>query len=329
MKILKSVLGFIFAALVVIGLVLPFKLVPQKFAADDRAATLERLSKDGFEVDSSYVDARVSEAAKNNFSVTFKTAAIVAAMIVLGIYFISFRAPHDRGGINLFNPIYIPFIFALGLGLRFTITLALDASSSQSVLEFRRVVQFFTDNIVGGDRWITLLLIPVLIELVFRCLLISYIEKARLVPTVLISTAAYVGVMYLAFRFYGTWLFGSASGAATALWISALIGVVLGLVTWTLRSGIPAVLIHIIIVHSGVWAASFKALPISIVILAVSAAAIIVVPNLLGSKIKPLSADFPFERHHKRMHKWIGDYVGKKRKRKPRTNADEQVGASA
>ncbi len=306
MKATKTILGILFALLTLAAFIAPFKFVPEKFMADDYEATYERLSSGGMEVDESYVAARVDATAKEYFPITFTTSLLIACVGVLVVRLLSLVPPHGMGGFNLFNPIALPLIAIMALGMRFSISLTLDAISSPSVIEFRSLTSDFAASMDGSARpWQLFIVVPLLLEVTFRCIIPGFLERVHAVVGIAVSVVAYSLVMHAAFRAYGVWMTGSTASAFVALIIAAVMGILLMLVTWRLRSVIPAMLMHIIIVHSSVLVPGFAglgafALPLAIAMVVLPFAAIIILP-VLGTKHAVFRADFPFTAHHKRM----------------------------
>lgn len=316
-KVLKGIGFFILAVIVFMGFVYPFSLVPKVYEDRAREMTLARIENGSIAVKESYIEESVRDAVLGNIETIFTTAFYIAAAVALVIYLLSIRPPHDAGGINLFNPIGLVFVFAISILLPIVAGLAISGSSSKSASDFMLIVRNLTSGFTfENNKLLLMILVPVTLEVVFRGIIFSYLEKIHFSVAIVLSTAMYAAAAYLAVGSYAKTAFGNADAAYCAMLVAVLIGVVESVITWRLRSGIPAVLSHIMMAYTSlkfyetISSGSVKLVPMAI-LLAVALAAFVFVFTFLPKKTKVFAYDFPFTKHHEWMHKWL--YESKKK----------------
>ena len=179
MKVLKSLWFLLLAALVLAAFAYPFSAVPKRFEDRAREMTLERVEEGGASVDERYIEQSVREAVGNNLGVIFRTAFIIAAFSALLVYCVSIRPPHDCGGFNLFNPIYLPLVFVIAVLTGLTLSSVLKARGGAAVNDFYALTSSLPGVFPEG-KWAFLppmLFIVLAFELIFRGVVFSFLEK--------------------------------------------------------------------------------------------------------------------------------------------------------
>lgn len=317
LKVLKCIGFFVLAVAVFMGFVYPFSFVPKVYENRAREMTLERVENGSIAVKESYIEESVRDAVVGNIETIFTTAFWIAAAVALVIYLISVRPPHDCGGINWFNPIGLVFVAAVSVLLPLVAGLAIKNSSAKGAADFLMLVRGLTSDFTFGDKKLFLMvLIPVTLEVVFRGIIFSYLERIHFSVAIVLSTLMYGAAAYLAVGSYTKIATGSADAAVCAMLVAVLIGAVEGVFTWRLRSGIPAVLSHIMIAYTAqkffgtVNSGSVHLVPMAI-LLVLTVAVFVFVFTFLPKKVKVFAYDFPFHKHHEWMNKWL--YESKKK----------------
>ncbi|MCR5808446.1 MAG: CPBP family intramembrane metalloprotease [Clostridiales bacterium] len=318
MKALKSVGFLLLAALVFVGFNYPFFAVPNKFEKETRELTLARIESGSMAVDEAYVNESVKEAMVPRLPGIYRTAFILAAAAAAIVFCISIRPPHDCGGFNLFNPLALIPIAAISVLTGAVISLVLSKVTGQSVSEFRELAaKLTTDFTYGSDKLLLMILVPAALEIVFRGFIFSFLERIHPLIAIVLCPVLYAVTVGSIATGYARWSIGSVEAAKTAMIIALGIGFVHSLLTWRFRSGIPAVLSHILIAYSAGFAvknAENGSLAFTAALLFLLLAAVMILPSLLGGRIRVLAYDFPFTKHHKSMNKWL--FGTKKRRRK-------------
>ena len=311
LKVLKCIGFFILAVIVFMGFVYPFSFVPKLYENRAREMTLERIENGSMAVKESYIEESVRDAVVGNIDTIFTTAFYIAAAVAIVVYLLSIRPPHDCGGINLFNPIGLVFVAIISALLPLVIGLAVVNSPSKSAVQFMLLIRNLTTGFSFGDRKLLLMvLIPVALEVIFRGIIFSYLEKIHFSVAIVLSTVMYGAAAYLAVGSYTKILSGTADAAVCAMLVAMVIGAVEGVITWRLRSGIPAVLSHLFIAYASmrfygiVTSGSVKLVPMTI-LLAVMLAVFVFVFTFLPKKVKAFAYDFPFSKHHEWMNDWL------------------------
>lgn len=311
MKVIKCLGFFLLAVVVFMGFVLPFSIVPKSFEGKARAMALERAEKGSLAVKDSYIDESVNDAVRDNIFLIFKTAFIISAVAALVIYCLSLRAPHDCGGLNWFNPLGLIFAAGISVLTALTVGLLLKSSSSASAAEFTAFMLKLTGSLTyQGNRLLFIIMVPIVLEAVFRGIIFSYLEKIHFTVGIVLSTLAYAIAAYLAVGSYMKWSTGSSAAGLFAAMIAAVIGFAESITVWQLRSVIPAMLSHIFIAYSarqmqGYIAAGKISLPVAAIALLAVLALMVLVFGVLGKKVKVLACDFPLTKHHGRMENWL------------------------
>jgi|GEM_PF-3154808 len=320
MKVLKGLLFLLLAVLVFCGFITAFSTVPKRFEESAREKTLARLRESGTVVDESYVNTTIENAVHDNLHTIYRTTILVSLAAALAVCMLAFRPPHDCGGLNLFNPLAIPLIALTLISLCAAISLALNAVEGQSVAEFRQAITQltqYTSADSGGDRLLVYFLIPLALEAIFRGYIFSFLEKLHFSAAIALSTAAYALAAYYCMYSYSMRAIGSSASAAPAMFIAMAIGFVLSVITWRLRSCIPALCGHVFIANSAplvsrICESGRASLPLAIIVLAGSLALLVFLPMLLAKRAPIFAYDYPFTEHHKRMYKYLD---GKRAKR--------------
>ena len=311
LKLLKGIVFFALTALLLVAFVYPFFTVPKRYEDRAREMTLARVEAEGAPADDRYIEQSVREAVDNNLGIIFKTAFICALAGAAAVYCIAVRPPHDHGGINLFNPIYLVFAAAITLLAGLVIALALDAKGGQAVGDFKALIARLPEIFPEGS-WKILplaLLWAIAMELIFRGAVFSFLEKLHFSAALILAPAAYALALRFAAESYSE-VCGSYSAAPDCVMLVALgFGFIQCVITWRLRSVIPAVLSHILLVYSAPRIADFAqngawTLKGACIALAAVTAAFVLLP-LLGRRFPVLAFDFPFTRHHTRMNNWL------------------------
>ncbi|MCR5610314.1 MAG: hypothetical protein K6F68_00570 [Clostridiales bacterium] len=312
MKLIKSLGFFLITVILFIGIVFPFSAVPKRFEDKAREVTLERVENGSLAVKDNYIEDTVRSAVLSNINNTFKTAFCVSVAVAVIIYCLTLRAPHDCGGVNWFNPIGI--IFTVGATLLLGVVLGLlikHFGARPEVAGFMDIVNSYTKDLTfADDRIFFVFIVPAAIEIVFRMIMFSYLEKIHFSAALVLDTFLNGAAVYIMFASYEKWA-GLTSNAAVCAAIAAMIvAFVECVITWQLRSGIPAVGSHILLVYGAgyigriVNSGSFT-LPVAIGALVGLLALMIVLFSVLGRKFSVFSCDFPFTKHHKKMREWM------------------------
>ena len=213
----------------------------------------------------------------------------------------------------------LPLIAIITVFCAIGVALALDAVQGRSVTEFLQITEELRAGCVTKtDLLLITVLIPLLLEAIFRGYIFSFFEKIHFIVAIVLSTALYSAAAYYCYASYAQRSMGSTSSAAAAALIALFLGFVFSVMTWRLRSCIPAILGHIFIANSAplteaVRASGYIKLPLAIIVLAVSLALLVFLPVLFAKRMPVFAADYPFTNHHKRMYKWL---EGKKKSRR-------------
>ncbi len=305
MKIVKRLIFLLAALIVFAGFTYPFYIVPNNFENKARALTEERLSSESSQIDGKYVDESIRRAVTDNLTDIEKTSFIIASVAALCLFCITLRAPHDRGGFNLFNPIGLAFTAVVSILAVMTLR-----SVSHSFPALAGGLEVFASTtykalVLGGSRLFCIVLIPLVLEAVFRGIIYSFLDKANRVLALILSPAMYAAAMYFIVGRFEKWVPGAEGAAQAALYAALFIGVIHTLLTWQLHSVFPAMISHIIIAFFAV-AAPGAGIPYPYILagLAVVLALFIVCHSLLSRKRSWLAYDFPLTKHHAFMRAW-------------------------
>ncbi|MBO4847702.1 MAG: CPBP family intramembrane metalloprotease [Clostridia bacterium] len=307
MKIVKGIGFFILALLIFAGFAYPFIAVPAKHEAKARRMTEARIESGSLAVDQSYVEESVRDAVTSNLDGIFRTAFIVAAAVASVIFLIALRPPHDCGGVNWFNPIGLVFTAAISLAMSVLICLAVKSSSAKAAAEFGVFVNRLSSSLTFENNKLLLMLIaPAVLEIVFRGFIFSCLERIHPIAAIVICPVLYAVAAYIAVAGYMKWSVSSTAAAECAALVALFIGLIHSVLTWRLRSGIPAVLSHILMAYSAAGVSSFcekggMTLPGAAVILGLLLAAFIAVFTFGAKKFPFLAYDFPLSKHHEKM----------------------------
>lgn len=311
MKVLKGLGFFLLALLVFCAFITPVSIVPKSFEERARELTLERLEKTGSVVDESYIQATVSEAVHSNLHSIYRTAVILSLAAAMIVCVLSIRPPHDRTGVNLFNPLALPIIAVITVCMALGIFIVLNKIQGKGVSEFKQLwAQIDAACVTRGDRLLITLIIPVMLEVIFRGYILSFLEKLHFSVGIVLSSVMYGLVAYYCFYSFGMRSIGSSAAAEPALFIALFVGLVFSVIDCRLGSGIPSALAHVLLANSAGLVArlgetKLASLPIVLVVMAVLLAVLVFFPVLFFKKIPLFAYDFPFTRHHKRMNKWF------------------------
>ena len=333
MKVLKGFLFLLLAALVFFGFITAYTTVPSEFEKSARDKTIARLEQSGTVVDENYVNATIENAVHSNLHIIYRTAILIALAVAFALCMLSVRPPHDCGGINLFNPLALPLIGVIVISLSVGISLALSAVQGQGVEEFLQIVDELKSGCAAnGDMLLITVLIPLALEGIFRGYIFSFLEKLHFSVAIVLSTVAYSLAAYYCVYNYASKSIGSTAAAGPALFIAMAIGFVLSVVTWRLRSCIPALVSHLLIANSAPLVEKLRAgghvtLPLAIIVLAASLALLVFLPMLLAKRVPIFAYDYPFTQHHKRMNKWLDNR--KKKTAARRTNSAKPAAKAA
>ena len=311
LKILSKIGFVLLAALVFVGFVYPFFSVPKKYEDRARAMAEERLEESGVTAEPSYIEESVSEAMNGSLYEIFREALLIASASALVLFCLAIRPPHDCGGLNLFNPIYLVFVALLPLLTAAVLFTVMKTHGAESVALFNR----FTADLMEGHEYampklLFIVMIPLVLEGVFRGIIFSSLEKLHFIVAIIISPLLYAAAAYLAVGAYTRWSMGSNAPAMVAMCIALVVGFVNGVMTWRLRSGIPAALAHMFMAYSAGAVSDFctkhsvtPALAVSL--LCAALAVFVLLPALFGKKVKVLAYDFPLTKHHEWMNDWL------------------------
>ncbi len=327
MKFLKCLGFFLLAVLVFFGFVVPFFMVPRSYENKARELAEARVANAASPVDQHYIDESVNDAMTGDINNIFKTCAIIGAAAALIVFCFSLRAPHDCGGLNLFNPIYLVFIALISILTSVSLSLFFGAHQSAQAEGFlmfvRDVSRAFADK-----QLILMLLVPAVLELIFRGVIFSYLEKIHFSVAMVLSTVAYAVAAYIMVFTHAKWSQGNTEAASCAFFIAFFIGAVHGVLTWRLRSVIPAVLSHMLMAVTAGGVTEFCSrsaipYPAALAALAVVLAAFILLPALFSKKCRALAFDYPFTALHLLRDDWL--YSRKKKDHAQRKNPDGSI----
>lgn len=311
MKVLKSLWFLLLAALVLAAFAYPFSAVPKRFEDRAREMTLERVEEGGASVDERYIEQSVREAVGNNLGVIFRTAFIIAAFSALLVYCVSIRPPHDCGGFNLFNPIYLPLVFVIAVLTGLTLSSVLKARGGAAVNDFYALTSSLPGVFPEG-KWAFLppmLFIVLAFELIFRGVVFSFLEKIHFSAGLVLAPVIYALAVWFMVESYVKTSGGFSASVRCAALAALFIGFVQCVITWRLRSVFPAVFSHLVIAYGAGRMEVFteKGLLSPAVLAALLGIALLLLVGLpvLGRKVRVLAYDFPFTRHHAKMNNWL------------------------
>ena len=311
MKVLKSLWFLLLAALVLAAFAYPFSAVPKRFEDRAREMTLERVEEGGASVDERYIEQSVREAVGNNLGVIFRTAFIIAAFSALLVYCVSIRPPHDCGGFNLFNPIYLPLVFVIAVLTGLTLSSVLKARGGAAVNDFYALTSSLPGVFPEG-KWAFLppmLFIVLAFELIFRGVVFSFLEKIHFSAGLVLAPVVYALAVWFMVESYVKTSGGFSASVRCAALAALFIGFVQCVITWRLRSVFPAVFSHLVIAYGAGRMEAFteKGLLSPAVLAALLGIALLLLVGLpvLGRKVRVLAYDFPFTRHHAKMNNWL------------------------
>ncbi len=311
MKILKTVGFFLLALVMFLAFTFPFFAVPARFEKKVRAMTLERIESGTIAVDESYIEQSIGEAMLENVKPIFRTAFIIAACVSLAVFALTVRPPHDAGGFNLFNPLALVFTALISIAACFVMGLALNASASASAEGFRAFLKDATGNFAFPDyKLMLILLVPAVLEAVFRGAVFSFLEKVHPIVAVVLTPLLYAFSVYYIVGSYTRISMGTTEPALAAGILALGLGFVETVLTWRLNSVIPAILSHVMIAacapaFSGAMDQGVPLLVLSAILLAALLAGFVIVFTFLAKKRCVFAYDFPFEKHHANMQRLL------------------------
>ena len=311
MKVLKALVLFLAALLVFIGFVYPFSVIPKRYEAKALEMANERAAKGSLAVQDSYINESVRDAVVSNIDNIYFTCFCVATAAALIVYCLTIRPPHDCGGVNWFNPIGLVFVAGLSFLAVLTLRLFIGASSSEATAHFMLIVDSLTEGFTFASRRLFLLVVvPVVLELIFRGVIFSYFEKIHFIPAIVLSAVLYAVAAYIIVSGYANWRFGYTDAGITAAYTAFFIGIVEGVLVSQLRSVIPAVMSHLLIAYlpmgvPGIFEGS-KLSPVLAVIFTASALAVLIyLFTFLSKKTVVLDPAFPLHKHRKWLDGWL------------------------
>ena len=353
MKVLKAVGFMALAVLVFVGFVYPFFVVPRVYEEQARVLTMERISGGSVDVKDSYIEESIKKAYVENVGVMFKTACLIACGVALIIFCLSVRPPHDCGGINLFNPIGLIFVAGISMLLSCVLGLAMNAVGGTAVSEFNVFVKLMINTYSRElNGYLLLIAVPAALEIIFRGIIFSYLEKTHFSFAIVVSALMYAVAVYFMVSCYTKVRLESDAAAKAAMCLSFIVGIVEGIMVWRLRSGIPAVLSHILIAYTAPSVSEYlrtntMSLPLACVLLGAALAVFVFFFTWLN-KIKPIAKreklaavfnyDFPLTKHHEWMMGWLyspkpffkkKEKSAEKTEKKPAVKAEEKTEATA
>ena len=311
MKILKTVGFFMLALVMFLAFTFPFFAVPMRFEKKVRSMTLERIESGSMTVDESYIDQSIGESMRENVKPIFKTAFLVASAAALIVFALTVRPPHDAGGFNLFNPLALVFTALISIAACFVMGLALNASVKPAAEGFRAFLTDVTGNFAFPDyKLILMLMVPAVLEAVFRGAVFSFLEKVHPIVAVVLTPLLYAFSVYYIVGSYTRISMGTTEPALAAGILALGLGFVETVLTWRLNSVIPAILSHVMIAacapaFSGAMDQGVPLLVLSAIILAALLAGFVVVFTFLAKKRCVFAYDFPFEKHHANMQRLL------------------------
>lgn len=330
MKVLKIIGSILLAALAFAAFVYPFDAVPLHFEERAREMTEARIEKGGAEVDQSYIDESVQEAMTSNLGTVYRTAFMIAAAAAFVVFLISIRPPHDCGGVNLFNPFALIPVAVISVFGSLTVGLLIKGYGGDKAAEFSALVKSLSE-MLGGGRLMLIVIVPAVLEIIFRGVIFSFLEKAHAVVAVVFCPVLYAAAVFAILASYAKWAPVTRSAMYCAVCAAFGIGLIMSLITWRLRSVIPAVASHIFIAWSaerigGYVSRGSIGLLTSAVVLAVIMAAFLLLPRILGKKYRLFAYDFPFENHHVKMNDLLyGESKKSRRKGKKSGKAEKSA----
>lgn len=328
MKLLKIIGSILLAALAFVAFVYPFDAVPLHFESHAREMTESRIEKSGAEVDASYVDESVRDAMTSNLGTVYRTAFILAAAAALVVFLICVRPPHDCGGINLFNPFALILVALIAVLTSLTVGLLIKGYGGAKADEFTELIKSISALFGDGRLWLVVL-IPAALEIVFRGVIFSFLERVHPVAAIVLCPILYAAAVFAMLASYANWAPVTRSAMYCGVCAAFAVGLIMSLITWRLRSGIPAVAAHILIAWSAGRVQGFVdsgsvGFIVSAIVLAVVTAAFLLLPRLFAKKARIFAYDFPFEKHHAKMNDWLyGESKKTRRKAKKSAEADE------
>ena len=307
MKILKAVGFFLLALVMFLAFTFPFFAIPLRFEKQVRAMTLERVENGSLAVNESYIEQSIGESMRENVKPIFRTAFLVAAAAALIVFCLTVRPPHDAGGVNLFNPLALVFIALVSLAACFVMGLALNVSAHPSAVGLRAFLSEATgDYSFPVYKLLLILMVPAVLEAVFRGAVFSFLEKVHPIVAVIVTPLLYAFSVYYIVGSYTRISMGTTEPALAAGLMALGLGFVETVFTWRLGSVIPAILSHVMIAAcapslAGVMDSGTPLLVLSAILLVSLLAGFVVVFTFLSKKRCVFAYDFPFEKHHERM----------------------------
>ncbi|MBO6061597.1 MAG: CPBP family intramembrane metalloprotease [Clostridia bacterium] len=330
MRFLKAIGFLVLALLVCAAFVYPFFAVPERYEDKAREITMGRIEESGAEVGESYIAQSIREAVELNIPVTVRTSFLLAVCAALIVYLLSIRPPHDCGGINWFNPLALIFVIPIALLTGLVIIKGSEIIPAENYADFTAAVASLRDIASGAWKGLPyILLAAAALEVVFRGIVFSYLERIHATVAIIISPVLYAFVIAVVFKCYSDLVQGWYKAYLGAIPVALFIGAVMGLITWRLRSGIPAVLAHVLIAYEAdalTEYASGSAAPIG-TLLAIMGALLLVFLLLpaLSSRVRVFAYDFPFSEHHMRLREWL---YGRRRLKGEKAASAEERSAS-
>lgn len=310
MKVLRVVWLLLLTVLVTVAFVYPFYSVPEKFEQKARSMTEARIAESGADVEPGYVDQSVRDAMRQNTPRVLRTAFLTACCLALIAFLLGLRPPHDCGGINWFNPLALLFVAAITLLAGLVVICFGPELLPDRWGDFIAFTEQLKTCAEGAWNHIPYMLIAaVMIEVIFRGIVFSFLERVHPAVAIVFAPVICGLCIYLAAS-RASELLGVFYGAPlAAAAVACFIGFIEGLITWRLRSGIPAVLSHLLLAYAspglGVIAAESSAPAwMMAAVLAVLIAVFMLLPKL-SSRVRMLAIDYPFTVHHIRMHEWL------------------------
>ncbi|MBR6429072.1 MAG: hypothetical protein IKS43_05390 [Clostridia bacterium] len=310
MKVLRVIWLLLLTALVTVAFVYPFYSVPERFEQKARSMTEARIAESGADVEPGYVEQSVREAMRQNTPQVLRTAFLTACCLALIAFLLGLRPPHDCGGFNWFNPLALLFTAPITLLAGLVVIGFGPELMPDRWGDFIAFCEQLRVCAEGEWNHIPYMLIAaVMMAVIFRGIVFSFLERVHPIAAIVLAPVICGLCVYLAASRAAELLgvFYSAPFAAAAA--ACFIGFIEGLVTWRLRSGIPAVLSHLLLAYAspglGVIAAESSApLWMLAAVLAVLIAVFMLLPKL-SSRVRVLATDYPFTVHHIRMHDWL------------------------
>ena len=311
MKVLRALVFFLLALLVFIGFVYPLSVIPKRYEAKALEMANERAAKGSLAVQDSYIEESVHDAVVSNIDNIYFTCFCVASAVAFIVYLLTIRPPHDCGGINWFNPIGLIFTVGLTFLTLLVLKLFLGASSASSTGHFLTFVEQLTDNYTYSSRTLFLIvIIPTVLELLFRGVIFSYFEKIHFIPAVVLSSLLYAVSAYLIVNSFTGWKYGFSDTGMIAAYIAFLIGAVESIIVSQLKSVIPAVISHVLLAYLPVRLPELfnntTVSPAMALIFLIAALGVFVyLFTFLSKKTFVLDPAFPFVKHRKWLDGWL------------------------